>query len=138
MRDVKLKYNLIEKQAYALVKDLKYFWVYVLHSKVIDFVPNIVVKDVLLQPDTEGKRCRWIAKVLEFDVHIRPTKLVKGQGLARLMAESNCKAPNLNVDSVDGEIKEGISEYPNIFHYNRYKEIVYFLQNLNFPPEMDK
>ena len=45
------------------------------------------MKDVLTQPDSEGKRGRWIAKIMEYDVDIRPTKLVKGQGLAKLLAE---------------------------------------------------
>ena len=40
--------------------------------------------------DRKGKRGRWIAKIMEYDVEIRPTKLVKGQGLAKLLAESNC------------------------------------------------
>ena len=56
LRDVELKYSLVEKQAYALVKALKSFRVYILHSKIIGYVPNIVVKDILMQPDTEGKK----------------------------------------------------------------------------------
>ena len=79
------------------MKALKSFRVYILHSKIIAYVPNIVVKDVLMQPDTEGKRGRWIAKILEFDIEIKPTKLIKGQGLARLMVDSNCKALNLSL-----------------------------------------
>jgi hypothetical protein len=35
LRDAELKYNIMEKHAYALVKALKYFRVYVLHSKII-------------------------------------------------------------------------------------------------------
>jgi hypothetical protein len=38
LRDTKLKYNIIEKQAYALVKALKYFRDYVLHSKIVAYV----------------------------------------------------------------------------------------------------
>ena len=70
LRDAELKYSPIENQAYALVKALKAFRIYIVHSKVIAFVPNIVVKDVLLQPDIEGKRGKWIAKILEFDIEI--------------------------------------------------------------------
>ena len=40
LRDAPLKYNIMEKQVFALVKALKYFRVYILHSHVIDFVPN--------------------------------------------------------------------------------------------------
>ena len=78
----------MEKQAFALVKALKDFRVYILHSHIIAFVPNLVVRDILTQ-DPDGKRGKWIAVILEYDLEIKPTKLIKGQGLARLMAESN-------------------------------------------------
>ena len=48
-RDAPLKYNIMEKQAYALVKALKDFRVYILHSHTIAYVPNIVVKYILSQ-----------------------------------------------------------------------------------------
>ena len=94
----------MEKQAYSLVKALKFFRIYVLHSKVISYVPNVVVKDVLTQPDSKGKRGKWIAKIMEYDVEITlstPTKLVKGQGLAKLLAESNCQALGLYLMAED-------------------------------------
>ena len=47
LRDSELKYSILEKHAYALVKDLKFFRIYVLHSKVISFVPNAAIKYVL-------------------------------------------------------------------------------------------
>ena len=78
----------MEKQAYALVRALKYFRVYILHSHIISYVPNIVLKDIFSQ-DPNGKRGKWIAVILEYDLEIKPTKLVKGQGLAQLMAKSN-------------------------------------------------
>jgi hypothetical protein len=46
----------MEKQAYAFVKALKEFRVYILHSHVIGFVPNSAVKDILTHPNLEGKR----------------------------------------------------------------------------------
>ena len=85
LRDSELRYNTLEKQAYSLVKALKFFRIYVLHSKVIAYVPNAAIKDVLTQLDSEGKRGKWIAKIMEYDVDIKPTKLVKGQGLAKLL-----------------------------------------------------
>jgi hypothetical protein len=82
----------MEKQAYALVKSLKAFRTYVLQSKIIAYVPSATVKDILIQPDIDGRRSKWIAKILEFDLEIRPTKLIKGQGLAKLLVEANCQA----------------------------------------------
>jgi hypothetical protein len=75
----------MEKQAHALVKDLKDFMTYILHSHVISYVPNNSVKDILTQLDPEGRRDKWIATMLEYDLEIKPTKLIKGQGLVNLM-----------------------------------------------------
>ena len=50
------------------------------------------------------------------------------------MAESNYKTLELNVEGSTA----GISEYPNIFQSDWYKDIVYFLQNMNCPLEMEK
>lgn len=47
MRNVELKYDIIEKQAHSLIQALKYFRVYVLHSSIIAYVPNGAVKNVL-------------------------------------------------------------------------------------------
>jgi hypothetical protein len=57
---------------------------------------QLSVKDILIQPDIDGRRSKWIAKILEFDLEINPTKLVKGQGLAKLLDESNCKYLGVN------------------------------------------
>jgi hypothetical protein len=96
LRDVELKYDIMDKQAYAFVKPLKSFRFYVLHSRVIAYVPSAVVKEILIQPDIGGKKSKWITKILEFDLVINPTKLVKGQGLAKLLAESNCSTLGVN------------------------------------------
>jgi hypothetical protein len=45
------------------------------------------MKDVLTQPDIDGKRAKWIAKLIKFNIEVKPTKLVKGQGLANLLTE---------------------------------------------------
>jgi len=78
LRDAPLKYQIIEKQAYALVEAIKDFRVYILYSHVIAYVPNSVVKDILTQEGIEGKRGKWIANILEYDIEIKPRKLIKG------------------------------------------------------------
>jgi len=47
LRDVALNYNIREKPTFSLVKSIKYFRVYILHSHIIAYVPNAVVKDIL-------------------------------------------------------------------------------------------
>ena len=96
LRDAKVKYDIMEKRTYALVKSLKDFIIYVLHSKIIAYVPSSSVKDILIQPDIDGRRSKWIARILEFDLEVKPTKLIKGQYLANLLYESNDKALGVN------------------------------------------
>lgn len=68
LRDAPLKYKIMEKQAYALVKAVKDFRIYILYSHIIAYVPNAVVKDILTQEGLEGKRGKWIANILEYDI----------------------------------------------------------------------
>ena len=68
LRDGEFKYDIMEKQAYALIKALKYFRIYILHSHVVAYVPSSVVKSILTQPDPEGRREKWIAVLLEYDI----------------------------------------------------------------------
>eukprot|EP00253_Pinus_taeda_P032562 PITA_32562 len=61
------------------------------------FVMEEAVKEVPVQNDPEGRRGRWIASLLEYGLEIKPTKLIKGQGLAKIMAESNLHALDINL-----------------------------------------
>lgn len=78
LRNAPLKYDIMEKQAYALVQALKEFRVYILHSHTIAHVPTSAVKDILTQPDPKGKKGKWIVVLLEYDLEIKSTKLIKG------------------------------------------------------------
>jgi hypothetical protein len=147
IRDSELKYNILEKQAYAMVKALKSFRTYVLHSKIIAYVPNNSVKDILVQSDSDGKRGKWLAKIQEYDLEIKPTKLIKGQGLARLLAESNLKVLGINHISEISEDSSFIAEETDIqqsvntinekFSSSKwYQNIIFYLQNLQCPPNL--
>jgi hypothetical protein len=106
LRDAEVRYDIMEKKAYALVKSLKAFRVYVLHSKIIAYVPSAAVKDILIPPDIDERRSKWIARILEFDLEIKPTKLVKVQGLDKLFAESNCKDLEVKFINAFSEIQQ--------------------------------
>eukprot|EP00253_Pinus_taeda_P025957 PITA_25957 len=141
IRDAALKYNIIEKQALALVKALKDFQVYILHSHILAYVPNVAVKDVLVQTDPEGRRGKWIVALLEYDVEIKPKKLVKGQGLAKLMAESNLHALEINlIAAMFDENEEGsLIQVSEMFALSPwYSDIIYVLKMFSPPPGMTR
>eukprot|EP00253_Pinus_taeda_P029274 PITA_29274 len=121
-----------EKQAYALVKAIKDFKIYILYSHVIAYVPNSVVKDILTQEGLEGKRGKWIASILEYDIEIKPTKLIKGQGLAKLMSETNLQA--LDINQLDNEPELATPQISETFLQSPwYADICFVLLNLCAP-----
>ena len=129
----------MENQAFSLVKGLKAFRVYIMHSHIIAFVPHTVVKYILTQ-DLDGKRGKWIVVILEYDLEIKPTKLIKGKGLAKLMAETNFQALDINmIHSLDEQ--EGLETPPieeAFLNSHWYANILYVLFNLNVPPGLSK
>eukprot|EP00253_Pinus_taeda_P018230 PITA_18230 len=146
LRDAEFRYDIIEKHAYAFIKSLKDFRVYILHSKVIAYVPFSSMKDVLMQPNADGRRAKWIAKLIEFNIELKPTKLFRGQGLARLMVEENCRMLDMNListNSDDGHI-EGETVEPgknqslaeNLAFCEWYFTIAQFLLKLEVPPSL--
>ena len=63
LQNSELKYTIMEKQAYALVKSLKHFRTYIRYSKVIGYVPHTTVKVILSQKDYLGIRGTWVSKI---------------------------------------------------------------------------
>ena len=136
---------MLEKHVYAMVKALKAFKAYVIHSKIIAYVPTSFIKDILVEPDIDRRRGRWLAKIQEFDLEVKPTKLVKGQGLAKLLAESNFRTLGINhlqayeeipdIEEFDDQIP--ITQIQEKFSSSSwYKCIVSYLLTLQCPSNM--
>ena len=96
---------------------MKAFRDYILHSKVMAYVPTSTVKDILVQSDSEGKRGKWIAKLQEYDFEIKPNKLVIGQVLAKLLATSSFEVTdehNMNLVLEQEEVRN--PQEPSLEH----------------------
>ena len=131
----------MEKQSYALVNELKVFRVYILQSRSIIFVPSAAIKNILTETKPDGRRAKWIATLLEYDLEIKPTKLVKGQGLAKLMAQSNCEVLGVNFFELCSKTIVQLEErkgHPDFIASSWYKDIIYVLQKLQDPHELSK
>eukprot|EP00253_Pinus_taeda_P015067 PITA_15067 len=74
-----------------------------------------------MQTHPKGRRGKWIAPMLEYDLEIKPTKLIKGQGLAKLMAESNLHALEINLIVAFSE-EEAKDSQPRITLQNGLKQ----------------
>ncbi len=114
---------------------------YVLQCEITTFVPTTIVKDILVQGDSEGKSGRWVAKIQEYELEIKPTELIKGHRLANILSESNCQALGLNLITKEGSPEDEQSKikmvvqkiYAKYEGSPRYKNIVPFLLFLRCP-----
>lgn len=77
--------------------------------------------------------------MLEYDLEIKPTKLIKGKGLEKLMAESNLHALDINlIATMSDDEDDGTLIHVSEMFLNSpwYSDIVYVLQHLSPPPGM--
>jgi hypothetical protein len=98
-----------------------------------------------VQPDSYGKRGRWLSKIQEFDLEVKKKKLGKVQGLAKLLTESNFIALGINnlqgyeecvdIDEIDDQIA-AIRIEEKFTSSSWYKYIVSYLLNLNRPSDL--
>lgn len=70
------------------MRDLKKFRHLLSHNKVHLLVPHASVKDFLLNKDINEKRDGCITRVMEYDIDIKITKLVRGNKPYEKMALS--------------------------------------------------
>eukprot|EP00253_Pinus_taeda_P002601 PITA_02601 len=130
---------------------------------IFSFASEDTLAAVLLQADEEGSehqvaffsktfryaelRVRWIAKLIEFNIELKPTKLVRGQGLARLLAEKNCRTLDINCmgsiaengqteeeETTELESKQSVAE--NLASCDWYSAVIKFLLKLEIPPSI--
>jgi hypothetical protein len=136
LRDSPLRYEIMDKQEYTLVKSLKEFRTYILHSQVIAYMPNNSIKEILNQPDPEGRKGKWIIVMLEYDLEINPTKMIMGQGLVKYMVQSNCNILGINfiVDLSENPHEETTAQVSQKFIDSPwYTNTIYVLRNLKDP-----
>ena len=82
-----MKYLAIDKQAFAVFKAVKHFCQYLLRSHTKLIVPHTVVRALLIQKEPGDRRGNWLTTLQEYDLQIKPAKLVKGQGFCKIAVD---------------------------------------------------
>jgi hypothetical protein len=100
------------------------------YNKIKAYVPYLVVKDVLSQKYCIGTRGKWVSKIQDYDLEIKPTKIVKGQGLAQMLIERNQEAIHMGESE---QLRMVVSE---LEHDEWYSNIIYYLKNLSCPDHL--
>ena len=85
--EAQLTYPEVDKQAYVVFKAVKHSHPYLLksHTKVI--VPYPTVRNLFIQKELGEVHAHWMTTLQEYDLKIKPTKIVCCQGLCQMAAK---------------------------------------------------
>jgi hypothetical protein len=87
MLDTETRYHEIENLCLCLFFTCTKLQHILLFAEIIIIYKSDVIKHMLSAPVLKGRLRKWMFALSEFDIRYQPTKLVKGQALADLIAE---------------------------------------------------
>jgi len=87
LQGVELNYPPVDKQDFVVHKYIKQFRPYILknHTKVI--VPHPDVRSLFVQRELGERQGNWMAVLQQYDLDLKPTNIMKGQGLCKLVTQ---------------------------------------------------
>jgi hypothetical protein len=137
LQGVKLNYPAVDKKAYAVYKAVKHFQSYILknHTKVI--VPHPAFRSLFTQQEMGKRRGNWMAVVQEFDLEIKPAKLVKGQGLCKLAVEAQDQVKKDHGWEKEMELWGGEVTYISPEQDSWYKDLTYLIHQGACPKNLN-
>eukprot|EP00253_Pinus_taeda_P010141 PITA_10141 len=122
LQGAELNYPDVEKQAYAVFKEIKYFRPFLLKTRTKIIVLFPAVRNLLVQKDVGEKRANWITALQEYDLEIKPANIVRGQGFCKMLAGASQISENLSEEVQICEVSLNDVE-------SLYANIIYFLKN---------
>eukprot|EP00253_Pinus_taeda_P022345 PITA_22345 len=120
-----------KKSFFALDQAVKHYRPFLLkaHTKVI--VPFSSVRQLLIQRELGEKRANWVTALQEYDIEIKPAKIVRGQGFCRLLAGAS-DIP----ESSDTDQPEIINKVSATDSESQYADLIFYLKNGYAPPNL--
>jgi hypothetical protein len=138
LSDDEVKYTLIEKHTFSLVKAIGKFRHFILGKQTQVRVPLPAVKFFLTQTHLSGKLAHWLAKIQEHDLMITTTKTIKGRDLALHLAQHPEPGDSLEEDENALSALFYLETLDiNLVDHPWYKDIIYYLLHQNFPSLLD-
>jgi hypothetical protein len=87
MLDTETRYHEMEKLCLCLFFTCTKLRHILLFAEIIIICKSVIIKHMLLASMLKGRLGKWMFALSEFDIRYQPTKAVKGQALANLIAE---------------------------------------------------
>ena len=131
LQGAELNYPAIDKEAYVVFKAVKQFRPYTLKNRTKVIVPRPAVRSLFVQKELGERRGNWVTTLQEYDLEFKPTSIVKGQGLCKLMTEGQ----NSEENSWDNEAELHMVDVCSLFTApdSWYRDLVHYLQDGYLP-----
>ena len=94
LQGAEINYLAIDKQAYVVFKAVKQFRPYILKNRTKVIVPYPAVRSLFAQKELGERRGNWVTALQEYDLKFKPSTIVNGQGICKLMAKSQYNEDN--------------------------------------------
>ena len=133
-----MKYPTIDKQTFAIFKYVRHLRPYILRSHTKIIVPHTAVRALLIQKEPGDRRGNWLTTFQEYDLEIKLAKLVKGQGLCKIVAE----AQDLQMEQEEGwenevDLMQNEVLYMPTSTNSWYNDMKYYLTHKSSPNHLD-
>jgi ribonuclease HI/transposase InsO family protein len=136
-KGAELNYPTVDQQAYAVFKAVKHFRSYLLKSRTKVIVPYPAVRNLLVQKELGEKRANWVTSLQEFDLEITPAQIVRGQGLCKLVVDSEIDQKEDNDMSCLEQNDQNLICCTQNFVSPWYDDIRHYLQHGSAPRHLD-
>jgi len=108
------------------MKGLKKFKHYISHNRILVFTIHPDVRNYVIQEDLGEGKASWITKIMEYDIEIKLTRLIRGRDLYENIAEASHMIIILEDEQQLNEESDWI------------KQIIFYFQTGNCPEVLDK
>jgi hypothetical protein len=136
-KGAEINYPVVDRQAYVVFKAVKHFWSYLLKSRTKVIVPYPAVRNLLVQKELGEKRANWVTSLQEYDLEITPAQIVRGQGLCKLVADSETKQQEDNDTSNLEQCNQNLICHKKNLVSPWYDNIRFCLQHGSAPHHFD-
>ena len=131
LQGAELNYPTIDEHEYVVFKVVKQFRPYILKNRIKVVVPHSTVWTLFMQKELGERIGNWVTTLQEYDLEFKPTTIIKGEGICKLMDESQDNEEN-HWDNEDELHMINMCPVFTTWEY-WYRDLIYYLQQGYLP-----
>ena len=99
---------------------------YILKNRTKVIVPHPTIQNLFIQKELGERRGNWVTTLQEYDLEFKPATIVKGQGLCKLMAETQDNGENEWENETELHMVDECPIFTTLESW--YRDLVHYIQ----------